>query len=275
MKAKNKIKIFLTIFLILIVFSLIFNRFLFKIKDFLDEAFLPIQSKIYTTTEKITIKTEGLFSYKDILEENEKLKKENMGLKLTNSANQVIKQENERLRVLLEMKETDKIGRDLKFGRVVFKDVNNINSKFYIDLGKKDKIEKNMVVVYNDNLIGRVSEVYEENSLVTMITDSNSRISARSTTNLLGIAQGNDGGESSMYFQPSTFEESLEIGEEIYTSGLSEIYPEGLKIGEIIEINKSENNIFKSIKIRPEFNSKNLREVIVYKYNGKLGDKEN
>lgn len=275
MKAKNKIKIFLTIFLILIVLSLIFNRFLFKIKEFLDEAFLPIQSKIYTTTEKITIKTEGLFSYKDILEENEKLKKENMELKLANSANQVIKHENERLRVLLEMKETDKIGRDLKFGRVVFKDVNNINSKFYIDLGKKDKIEKNMVVVYNDNLIGRVSEVYEENSLVTMLTDSNSRISVRSTTNLLGIAQGNDSGESSMYFQPSTFEESLEIGEEIYTSGLSEIYPEGLKIGEIIEINKSENNIFKSIKIRPEFNSKNLREVIVYKYNGKLGNKEN
>ncbi|MCI7223263.1 rod shape-determining protein MreC [Fusobacterium sp.] len=266
MKKESKIKIFLTIFLILTVFTLIFNRFLFKVKEFLDEKFLPIQSKIYTTAGKISNTTEAAFLYKDILKENEKLKRENMELKLINSANEIILDENERLVKLLEMKETNKKIRNLKFARVAFRDINNINSKFYVDLGSNDGIERNMIVIYNDNLIGRVSEVYQKNSLVTMITDGNSRISVRSSSNLLGIAQGSDTGDNSMYFHPSTFEESLEVGEEILTSGLSEIYPEGLKLGKIEEINKSENNIFKSIKIKPEFSSKDLREVMIYKY---------
>lgn len=275
MKKESKIKIFFMIFLVLVVFSLIFNRFLIEIKQFLDRTFLPIQSKIYTASESITEKAKVVFSYKDILAENEKLKKENMELKLLNSANEVIQKENERLVELLAMKETNTVIKNIKFARVVFKDINNINSKFYIDLGEADGIEKNMIAVYNNNLIGRISEVYEKNALVTMITDNNSRISVRSINNLLGIAQGNDIGENSMYFQPSTFEESLEVGDEILTSGLSEIYPEGLKIGTIEEINKSENNIFKSIKIKPEFNSKNLREVMVYKYYGNLDNNKN
>lgn len=275
MKKESKIKIFFMIFLVLVVFSLIFNRFLIEIKQFLDRTFLPVQSKIYTASESITEKAKVVFSYKDILAENEKLKKENMELKLLNSANEVIQKENERLVELLAMKETNTVIKNIKFARVVFKDINNINSKFYIDLGEADGIEKNMIAVYNNNLIGRISEVYEKNALVTMITDNNSRISVRSINNLLGIAQGNDIGENSMYFQPSTFEESLEVGDEILTSGLSEIYPEGLKIGTIEEINKSENNIFKSIKIKPEFNSKNLREVMVYKYYGNLDNNKN
>lgn len=275
MKKESKIKIFFMIFLVLVVFSLIFNRFLIEIKQFLDRTFLPIQSKIYTASESITEKAKVVFSYKDILAENEKLKKENMELKLLNSANEVIQKENERLVELLAMKETNTVIKNIKFARVGFKDINNINSKFYIDLGEADGIEKNMIAVYNNNLIGRISEVYEKNALVTMITDNNSRISVRSINNLLGIAQGNDIGENSMYFQPSTFEESLEVGDEILTSGLSEIYPEGLKIGTIEEINKSENNIFKSIKIKPEFNSKNLREVMVYKYYGNLDNNKN
>lgn len=275
MKKESKIKIFFMIFLVLVVFSLIFNRFLIEIKQFLDRTFLPVQSKIYTASESITEKSKVVFSYKDILAENEKLKKENMELKLLNSANEVIQKENERLVELLAMKETNTVIKNIKFARVVFKDINNINSKFYIDLGEADGIEKNMIAVYNNNLIGRISEVYEKNALVTMITDNNSRISVRSINNLLGIAQGNDIGENSMYFQPSTFEESLEVGDEILTSGLSEIYPEGLKIGTIEEINKSENNIFKSIKIKPEFNSKNLREVMVYKYYGNLDNNKN
>lgn len=275
MKKESKIKIFFMIFLVLVVFSLIFNRFLIEIKQFLDRTFLPVQSKIYTASESITEKAKVVFSYKDILAENEKLKKENMELKLLNSANEVIQKENERLVELLAMKETNTVIKNIKFARVGFKDINNINSKFYIDLGEADGIEKNMIAVYNNNLIGRISEVYEKNALVTMITDNNSRISVRSINNLLGIAQGNDIGENSMYFQPSTFEESLEVGDEILTSGLSEIYPEGLKIGTIEEINKSENNIFKSIKIKPEFNSKNLREVMVYKYYGNLDNNKN
>lgn len=273
MKREKKIKLIATLFIVLAVLILIFNRALFKVKDFLDKSILPVQSKIYESADKVKEIKSAIYSYKNILEENEKLKKENMELKLTNRINETIKEENSRLTELLEMKETNKTIKNLKFARVIFRDVNNINSKFYIDLGKKNGIEKNMIVIYNDSLVGRVSEVFENYSMVTMITDSKARISVKSNNTLLGIAEGNDSGGDEMYFQPSTFEENLEIGEEITTSGISDIYPEGLKIGKIKEIDKSENNIFKSIKIKPEFESKDLREVMIYRYENDLEEK--
>ncbi|WP_022819932.1 rod shape-determining protein MreC [Fusobacterium russii] len=273
MNREKKIKLIATLFIVLAVLILIFNRLLFKVKDFIDRSILPMQSKIYKSADKLNEIKSVIYSYKNILEENEKLKKENMELKLINTVNETIKKENSRLTGLLEMRETNKDIRNLKFARVIFRDVNNINSKFYVDLGRKNGIEKNMIVIYNDFLVGRVSEVFEDYSMVTMITDSKARVSVKSDKNLLGISQGSDSGGNEMYFQPSTFEESLEVGEEITTSGISDIYPEGLKIGKIEEIDKSENNIFKSIKIKPEFESKDLKEVMIYKYENDLEKK--
>lgn len=273
MKREKRMRVIAIIFSILIVFTLIFNRALVKLKNILDESLLPVQSKIYESAGKVGNIKNVIYSYKGIIEENEKLKKENMELKLLNSTNNVVLEENIRLTKLLEMKETNVAIKDLKFARVIFRDASNINSKFYVDLGLNDNIEKNMIVVYNDFLVGRISEVYTDHSMVSMITDSTTRVSVRSSSNLLGISQGSDDGKSEMFFQPSTFEETLEVGEEIITSGISDIYPEGLKIGKIIEINKSENNIFKSIKIKPEFESKDLKEVMIYKYDNDLEKK--
>lgn len=275
MKREKKIKLVATLFIVLAVLILIFNRALFKVKYFLDRSILPVQSEIYKTADKLKEIKSAIYSYKNILVENEKLKKENMKLKLINTTNETIKEENARLTGLLEMKETNKTVKNLKFARVIFRDLNNINSKFYVDLGKKNGIEKNMIVIYNDFLIGRISEVFEDYSMVIMITDGKARISVKSNNNLLGIAEGNDNGGNEMYFQPSTFEENLGVGEEITTSGISDIYPEGLKVGKIQEIDKSENNIFKSIKIKPEFESKDLKEVMIYKYENDLKKKVN
>lgn len=273
MNREKKIKLIATFFIVLAVLILIFNRALFKLKNFLDRSFLPVQSKIYESADKVKEIKSAIYSYKNILDENEKLKKENMELKLIATINESIKEENSRLTKLLEMKETNKAVKNLKFARVIFRDANNINSKFYVDLGEKNGIEKNMIVIYNDFLVGRVSEVFENYSMVTMITDSKARISVKSSNNLLGIAEGSDSGNAEMYFQPSTFEENLEIDEEIITSGISDIYPEGLRVGKIQEIDKSENNIFKSIKIKPEFESKDLKEVMIYKYENDLEKK--
>lgn len=275
MKRENKIKLFSTIFVVLVVLTLIFNRVLLRAKNFLDIKFLPLQTDIYSFTDKVKNNFSALYSYSEIIKENERLKKENMELRLLNNSNEQILKENERLTELLQMKETNKRIKNLKFARVVFKDIYNLNRKFYIDLGIENGIEKNMLVIYKENLVGRIVETFSNYSVVEMSTNNNARISARTSSGLLGVTQGNDENDRCMYFQPSTFEETLEVGEEIFTSGVSSIYPAGLKIGKITDIDRKENNIFKSIRIEPEFESKDLREVMVYKYENGLEKKGN
>ena len=263
MKKESKIKILLPILAVIIVTVLIFNRLLFKLKDQVDKVALPIQSKVYNVANRAISLKDIIFSYEDIIAENENLKKENMELKIQKERNQKILEENERLSKLLEMKENTIYKGSLKFARVSFSDINNLNNKIFIDLGKKDGIKVDMIAVYGDYLVGKIIDVDSDYSIVELITNPNFVISAKTEADILGIARGSDEEDGLLYFQPSIVEDTLKKGEEIVTSGVSNIFPEGIKIGKIENIDDKENYNYKKITIKPAFESKDLKELIV------------
>ena len=263
MKKESKIKILLPILAVIVVTVLIFNRLLFKLKDQVDKVALPIHSKVYSVANRAIRLKDIIFSYEDIIAENENLKKENMELKIQKERNQKILEENERLSKLLEMKENSIYKGSLKFARVSFSDINNLNNKIFIDLGKKDGIKVDMIAVYGDYLVGKIIDVYSDYSVVELITNPNSIISAKTEADILGIARGSDEEDGLLYFQPSIVEDNLKEGEEIVTSGVSNIFPEGIKIGKIENIDDKENYSYKRITIKPPFESKDLKELIV------------
>ena len=263
MKKESKIKILLPILAVIVVTVLIFNRLLFKLKDQIDKVALPIQSKVYNVANRAISIKDIIFSYEEIIAENENLKKENMELKIQKERNQKIHEENERLLKLLEMKENSVYKGDLKFARVSFSDINNLNNKIFIDLGTKDGIKIDMIAVYGDYLVGKIVAVHNNYSEVELITNPISIISAKTMNNILGIAMGSDEENGFLYFQPSIVEDNLKEGDEIVTSGISDIYPESIKLGKIEKIDNKENYSYKMVTIKPGFESKDLREVII------------
>ena len=263
MKKESKIKILLPILAVIVVTVLIFNRLLFKLKDQIDKVALPIQSKVYNVANRAISIKDIIFSYEEIIAENENLKKENMELKSQKERNQKILEENERLLKLLEMKENSIYKGNLKFARVSFSDINNLNNKIFIDLGAEDGIKIDMITVYGDYLVGKIVAVHNNYSEVELITNPNSIISAKTMRDILGIARGSDEEDGLLYFQPSIVEDNLKEGDEIITSGISDIYPEGIKIGKIEEIDEKENYGYKRVTLKPGFESKDLRELIV------------
>ncbi len=222
---------------------------------------LPILAIIIVIV--LIFKKDLIFSYEDFIAENENLKKENMALKLGKIRDEKIYEENERLLKLLAMKENNLYTGELKFARVSFSDINNLNNKVYIDLGEEDNIKVNMIAVYGDYLVGKVSKVYDNYSELELITNPNSIVSARTEDDVLGIARGGDEENGLLYFQPSVYEDNLTVGDEIFTSGVSDIYPEGIKLGKIEKVNDKENYAYKMIILKPGFENKDLKELIV------------
>ena len=207
-----------------------------------------------------------IFSYEDFIAENENLKKENMALKLGKIRDEKIYEENERLLKLLAMKENKSLYRWTKsFARVSFSDINNLNNKVYIDLGEEDNIKVNMIAVYGDYLVGKVSKVYDNYSELELITNPNSIVSARTEDDVLGIARGGDEENGLLYFQPSVYEDNLTVGDEIFTSGVSDIYPEGIKLGKIEKVNDKENYAYKMIILKPDFENRDLKRTYNYR----------
>lgn len=221
----------------------------------------PIQKKIYEIGDYIKRTKEAIVSYQEILEENQVLKNEQIKYDILLSYNEKILEENRRLQEILKIKEEKNL--NLKVAKVNFRNPSNLYTRFYINLGKKDGVKKNMIVLSGETLIGKVGRVYENYSIVDMITFENFNVSALTESQMLGIIKGSDEEDGTLYFEANTFQNNIEIGEKIYTSGISEIYPKGLYIGKVSEIDEDNGELFRSIKVKNDIDILNMMEVLI------------
>lgn len=259
-KRKNeKWKIIALIFVLLVAFFLrdIVNIGMGVVNNLL----FPIQRKIYEVGNFIDDSKDAATNYKKILEENKKLKDENIKYNLILTQNKILEEENDRLREILELKSESKY--EIKVAKVNFRTPTNLYEKFFIDLGTENGIKKDMLVFSQDILVGKISKVYNDYSLVEMITGENFSISAITESGMLGILKGSDEGDGSLYFEPNSFQGELTVGEEIYTSGISDIYPKGIFLGKISEFDNQEGELFRSIKVKNDMDIVDLKEVLI------------
>lgn len=120
-----------------------------------------------------------------------------------------------------------------------------------------------MVVMAGKDLLGRVSKIYKDYSLVELVTKGDVYTSVLSYKNeVLGVLKGEN--SELMTMESVSVDKNIEVGEEIYTSGISDIYPKGIYVGRVESIGESKNQLFKDIKIVQDFNIFDINEVIIF-----------
>lgn len=258
-KKKSNVLNIIYIFIILMVVVFFTKDVFMYTMTGIEELFLPLQSRIYFLGKKAKESTESVINYKELLNENNRLKHTLTEKSLVEEKNQRLLEENNRLRELLDMKEHFKF--KFKVGKISFQQTREMYESFAINIGETDGIEKNMPVLFNESLIGKVEKVFGKYSIVQMITFQDSIVSATVGENTVGIVKGNRSEE--LIFEPVSFHEAqLAVGDKVYTSGISDIYPKGLYIGEICEIKKKyENSVEYLVKL--PFNIMDMNEIIV------------
>lgn len=233
----------------------------------------PVQKKIYEVGTYIKETTDAVTKYKEVLEENRVLKADNIKYERVVAVNRELIDENIRLKNILDMKEEKQL--DIKVAKVNFKNQNNLYERFFINLGKNDGMKKNMIVLTEDNkLIGKIGKVYGDYSVVDMITGENSNVSGLSESNMLGVVKGSNEDDGTLYFEPNTFQNILQVGEKVYTSGVSDIYPKGLYIGDISQIDDVRGDVFRSIRLKNNVDILNMTEVLILMPKDKKGEKK-
>ncbi|MCM8833275.1 MAG: rod shape-determining protein MreC [Candidatus Omnitrophica bacterium] len=173
-------------------------------------------------------------------------------------------QENKRLRELLELKEK-KLIPNFKVAEVIAVKPHIFPAEIFINKGKKDGILENNIVFTKDIfLIGRVEEVNDSYSKVISIFNKKTKISVIiSSTREVGIIEGGYAPFLLMKYIP--YDSKVKIGDEVYTSGFSEYYHSGLKIGKIVKISRDKNSLFLNILVKPYIYSYSFKEVIIAK----------
>ena len=203
----------------------------------------------------------------NLINENTQLKKDLMTARAELNRLNLVESENTELSELLNMKERysqyDTVG-----AQVIAKDPGNWYKNFTIDKGSTDGIEKNMVVINQDGLIGKIEECGYNYSKITSIIDDTDAVSAQSVrTGKIGYITANYNQEGYCRIQYSDTNNDVLVGDEFVTSHLSSIFPQGIKIGYVRSLSSDDNSLAKYATIEPSVDFNNIKYVLVIKHN--------
>lgn len=265
-----KFKFFLVIFVfIILIFSINLSingrKNVSKIENFVYNTLMPIQEICHNISDNIS---DILYPIKNIFtisEENKKLKEEIDKLNHELVKNTLTADEYEdlkKLKVALNYTEYHNIFNYIT-ADIIARDPSNWYDIFVINVGKNDGIVKDSMVIDGKGFIGQVYEAYNKYSKVITMSSVKGAISfvvLNSEYSYDGIVKGNENGIFNGYF----FDDKAEpkIGDKIITSGLG-IYPKGIMIGEIIDINTDPNSLLKNIVVKSFVDFKNIGRVFV------------
>ena len=137
-----------------------------------------------------------------------------------------------------------------------------------IDKGSKDGIKKDMAVTTAEALIGKVIKVSRNNSTIKLLTSSdiNNKVSVQIKVDnnyIYGILTSFNEKEGSYIIEGISDTKNIKIGNLVSTTGMGNIFPSGILIGEVIEIEKDNFDLEAIIKVKPSFNIDNFNYVKV------------
>ncbi len=249
----------------LIILSLTNNDFGRPVKNAISTVLVPIQKGINQIGLWFTDKADNLKELASLKEENKELKDKIASLTLDNN---ISVQRDAELKRLYDLYDLDDVYSDYPkvAARVIAKDPGNWFSTFTIDKGTDDGLAIDMNVISQGGLVGIITSVGKNYSIIRAIIDDESSVSAKSAaTSDFCFVHGdltlmNDGIINVTNIKKDA---GIKDGDMLLTSPISDKYLPGLLIGYIKDIDTESNNLTKSAYLTPEVDFSHLEEVLV------------
>lgn len=152
---------------------------------------------------------------------------------------------------------------------VIGADTTDVFTSLIIDKGSNNDINVNDAVISGSYVVGVVTKVYPTYSIVSTILSESVNISAMDSSSreiayVCTTIEFSENGYCIM--QPLTSDTSISPGSIIITSGIGGIYPQGLIIGSVIQIEDSKYDLSSYAVIEPGVDVTQLEDVYVITY---------
>jgi rod shape-determining protein MreC len=258
--------IFLTVICAaLVVLSFVSSSFGTTVRDTAAQVVVPVQKGMNHVGLWLADKSDMLKEYSRLQKENEELKTKLADIQ---SQNSILIQQQSELEKLRELYQLDDIYSDYPkvAARVISAQPDNWFSKFTIDKGSEDGIMVDMNVIADAGLVGRVTYVGKNYSIVTTIINDDSNVSAKSaSTSDNCIVNGDLELMNEGYIRVSNISKDADIkdGDMLLTSYISDKYVPGILIGYITNITDDGNKLTKSAYLMPVVDFSQMEEVLV------------
>ena len=249
------------IIIFVIIAILIFNLSPFSksVKGFFYSLSEPIQLWLWEKGIKTSAFFQAILKAGDLTEENIFLKLENQELLSQNIELEKLKKENESLRIALGLGIEKEF--NLEIVQIIAKEISN--DYLIVNKGFNDGIRAGFPVITETKvLVGKISELYENISKVELLSSKNSSFDIEIFgKEIYSLAKGKGNFKILLDLIPK--EGKIDIGDKVISSVVGGNFPEGLLIGEIEDIKKSDTAAFQQAEVKPGFDIKDLKNLFI------------
>lgn len=235
-------------------------------EEILRDSLAPLQQGVTAVSDRISDFFEGIWAYARVKQDNQRLKKEVGQLQERVNALEEMQYENIRLREALGYVETTRDKYNLEPAQVIARDPRNWFSTITINRGKSDGIQKNMPVITQQGLVGRIVSVSDNTASVLLLLDNRSAVGGLIDINRQpGVVEGMNDKAGFVRMIHIARDANVKAGQKVITSGFGSLFPKEIPVGKVVEVKTEPSGLLKFAIVRPFVDFNRLEEVFVIK----------
>ena len=230
-------------------------------RGYLQSIVSPLQYMANTPKQLMTWAGENLITRRQLIEENQSLKVNELNFQQQLMELEIIKKENERLRSLLTSplrSETKKM-----VAEILSVDSDPYTHQIVINRGANDGVYEGQPVIDEQGIVGQILHVGTTTSRVILITDVTHAVPVRVSRNGTRLVATGAGRIDRLAHAHVPHSADVETGDLLVTSGLGGKYPEGYPVSKVVVVRKDESRPFAQILSQPVAEIDKLRYLLL------------
>ena len=197
--------------------------------------------------------------------ENESLKKQIYQLEVKSNEAESLKTENEQLRQLLDMKSKLQATKTLA-ADVIMRSPVSWKQELTLDVGKSKGASENMLAIANGGLIGSVSKVEDNSTMVNLLTNTENadKISVKiqhGSTTIYGIIVGYDKENEVLKISQLNSSSDISAGDKVTTGGLGNFNVADIPVGEVVATTHSTDYLTREVTVKLSADTHNVSVI--------------
>ncbi|HJV74653.1 MAG TPA: rod shape-determining protein MreC [Noviherbaspirillum sp.] len=193
--------------------------------------------------------------------ENDKLKQQQVANAQTLQQVQQLTAENAQLRKLLAA--TERLPVKSVMSEILYDARDAFTRKIILDRGIKHGVAPGQPVIDDTGVVGQVTRVFPFTSEVTLLTDKDQAIPVqvvRSGLRSVAYGQGHSGALD-LRFMPANAD--IKNGDVLVTSGIDGVYPAGLAVAKVVQVESKSTDAFARIVCQPLAGIDRNRQLLI------------
>lgn len=232
-----------------------------RVRDALAFAIYPVQIVVDTPFRLWQFLREGSTSRNELQLELGQMRAERLITRAQLQQLAAVKEENERLRALLDARQ--RVRDEIRVAGIMAVDANPYRHSIVIDIGERDGVYDGQAIIDADGVIGQVFEAGWTTAQAILISDPSHALPVEVNRNgLRTIAKGTgEFDRLDLPFLPNNAD--IQPGDLLVTSGLGGAFPAGYPVARVASVNRIPQEPFADVTAVPTSALDQVREIML------------